>query len=100
MAENRTVCVKVCGTESCLAPYRYIECIFPHSLHNPNNVPGQSKRCVNVSLLLGCSLLTGADCLQLWSRVDSVKSEDVEEKPTDMIMKDARSAWRCTWQSK
>ncbi|XP_075875590.1 dmX-like protein 1 isoform X2 [Nelusetta ayraudi] len=48
----------------------------------------------------GSSLLTGADSLQLWSHVDSVKGEDVEEKPTDMIMKDGRSAWRCTWQSK
>lgn len=48
----------------------------------------------------GSSLLTGADSLQLWSHVDSVKGEDVEEKPTDMIMKDGRSVWRCTWQSK
>lgn len=56
--------------------------------------------CVNVSGLPGSSLLTGADSLQLWSHVDSVKSEDVEKKPTDMIMKDTRSAWRCTWQSK
>uniref|UniRef100_A0A3Q1EFY6 Dmx like 1 n=1 Tax=Acanthochromis polyacanthus TaxID=80966 RepID=A0A3Q1EFY6_9TELE len=49
----------------------------------------------------GSTLLTGSSSLQLWSTADGVKDEAKEtEKQTEMTIRDARSAWRCIWESK
>lgn len=102
VAEDWTICIEVCGTESGLAPHRYLDTAFSLNFEQ-NYQTWQNKMKVVCEYLFvhpGSSLLTGSDSLQLWSHVDRVKDEDEEGKQTEMIMKDSHSAWRCTWQSK
>lgn len=49
----------------------------------------------------GSSLLTGSNCLQLWSSADVTddQTEDGAEQP-DLTMRDTHCAWTCIWESK
>lgn len=102
VAEDWTICIEVCGTESSLAPHRYLDTAFSLNFEQ-NYQTWQNKMkvvCEYFFVYPGSSLLTGSDSLQLWSHVDRVKDEDEEGKQTEIIMKDSHSGWRCTWQSK
>uniref|UniRef100_A0A3Q1EFU0 Dmx like 1 n=1 Tax=Acanthochromis polyacanthus TaxID=80966 RepID=A0A3Q1EFU0_9TELE len=89
------------------ASYGSIVCVFEPVQH-----PDQKDTSLTVSpthyfplkyviLHPGSTLLTGSSSLQLWSTADGVKDEAKEtEKQTEMTIRDARSAWRCIWESK
>ncbi|KAM6954473.1 dmX-like protein 1 [Aplochiton taeniatus] len=48
----------------------------------------------------GSHLLTGSNSLQLWSLCSTSEGEVKEERPGEMTIGDARSAWRCIWHCK
>lgn len=105
MAEDWSVCFKIYGTESVLAPYRYFTTVYCFTVTQEYQMQIiQNKRwmvCVlkvNGFVCQGSALLTGSDSLQLWSKVGEV--EDKAEGENKTIIHDCSSTWSCVWQSK